>query len=112
MGADHEYSDDPAFLLFRALVTGQKIFYASGDGNVNKKTVLCSDLTSVSDQVGNQVHIVDPNSSANGQTRDITGVTTAGIVTVGTAFDVQITEDTAFILTGIRSTPVEVAIKS
>ena len=109
MGADHEYSDDPAFLLYRALVTGQKIFYASGDGNANKKTVVCSDLTSVSDQDGNQVHIVDPNSSANGQTRDITGVTTAGTVTVGTAFDVQITEDTAFILTGIRSTPVEVA---
>lgn len=109
MTARERHSDNPAFLLFKALVTGQKIFYATGDGNANKKTIVCSDLTSISDQDGNQVHVVDPNSSANGQTRDITGVTTGGTVTVGTAFDVQITAATAFILTGIRSTPVEVA---
>lgn len=109
MTARERHSDNPAFLLFKALVTGQKIFYATGDGNVNKKTIVCSELTSISDQCGNQIHVVDPNSSANGQTRDITGVTTGGTVSVGTAFDVQITENTAFILTGIRSTPVEVA---
>lgn len=109
MSSLERHSDNPAFLLLKALVTGQKIFYATGDGDVNKKTIVCSDLTAVSDQDGNQVHIVDPNSDANGQTRDISGVTTGGTINLGIAFDVQITEDTAFILTGIRSTPIELA---
>ena len=109
MSSRERHSDNPAFLLLQALITGQKIFYATGDGNVNKKTIVCSDLTSVSDQDGNQVHIVDPNNAANGQTRDITGATTGGTINLGIAFDVQITEDTAFILTGIRSTPIELA---
>ena len=109
MGSRERHSDNPAFLLLKALITGQKIFYATGDGNVNKKTIVCTDFTSIADQDGNQIHIVDPNSSAHDQTRDIEGATTAGTITVATAFDVQITEDTAFIISGIRSTPVEVA---
>jgi hypothetical protein len=109
MSSIERHSDNPAFLLLKALITGQKIFYATGDGNVNKKTIVCSDLTAISDQDGNQVHIVDPNSDANGQARDISGVTTGGTINLGIAFDVQITEDTAFILTGIRSTPIELA---
>ena len=109
MTARERYSDNPAFLLLKALITGQKIFYATSDGNVNKKTLVCSDLTSVSDQDGNQVHIVDPNSDANGQTRDISGDTTAGTINVTIAFDTKITEATAFIITGIRSAPVEIA---
>lgn len=109
MSSRERYSDNPAFLLLQALITGQRIFYATGDGNVNKKTIVCSDLTAVSDQDGNQVHIVDPNSAANGQVRDIAGATAGGTINLGIAFDVQITEDTAFIITGIRSTPVELA---
>jgi len=109
MTARERHSDNPAFLLLKALITGQKIFYATSDGNVNKKTLVCSDLTSISDQDGNQVHIVDPNSAAYSQVRDITGDTTAGTINVGTAFDAKITEDTAFIITGIRSAPVEIA---
>ena len=109
MSSRERHSDNPAFLLLQALITGQKFFYATGDGNVNKKTIICSVLGAVSDQDGNQVHIVDPNSAANGQTRDITGATTGGTINISTAFDVQITEGTAFILTGIRSTPIELA---
>jgi hypothetical protein len=109
MVARNTFSDDPAFLLSKAFITGPKIFYATSDGNVNKKTIVCTDLTSIADQDGNQVHIVDPNSGAYNQSRDITGATTAGTINVNIAFDAQITEDTGFIITGIRSTPVEVA---
>ena len=104
-----QHSDNPVFLLLKALITGQKIFYATGDGDVNQKTIVCTDFTSIADQDGNQIHIVDPNSSAHDQTRDIEGDTTSGTITVKTALGCKITENTAFIVTGIRSTPVEVA---
>lgn len=109
MTARDRHSDNPTFLLLKALITGQKIYFATSDGNANKKTVVCTDFSSIADQDGNQIHIVDPNSDAEDQTRDITGDTTSGTITVLTAFDAQIMEDTAFIISGIRSTPVEVA---
>jgi len=109
MGADQEYSDDPAFLLLKALIAKQKTFHATGDGNVGGTTIVCSEMASLPDFDGSQIHIVDPNSNACDQTRDIEGATTAGTITVKTAFDCQITENTTFIISGIRSTPVEVA---
>lgn len=109
MSADQEYSDNPAFLLFKALIAKQKTFHATGDGNVGGTTIICSEMAGLPDFDGNQIHIVDPDSNACDQARDIEGATTAGTITVKTAFDCQITENTAFIISGIRSTPVEVA---
>ena len=109
MSGDQEYSDNPAFLLLKALIAKQKTFHATGDGNVGGTTIVCSEMSGLPDFDGNQIHIVDPDSSACDQTRDIEGATTAGTITVKNAFDCQITQDTAFIISGIRSTPVEVA---
>ena len=109
MSGDQEYSDNPAFLLLKALIAKQKTFHATGDGNVGGTTIVCSEMTGLPDFDGSQIHIVDPDSNACDQTRDIEGATTGGTITVKKAFDCQITQDTAFIITGIRSTPVEVA---
>jgi len=109
MSGDQEYSDNPAFLLLKALIAKQKTFHATGDGNVGGTTIVCSEMASLPDFDGSQIHIVDPDSNACDQTRDIEGATTAGTITVKNAFDCQITQDTAFIISGIRSTPVEVA---
>ena len=109
MSGDQEYSDNPAFLLLKALIAKQKTFYATGNGNVGGTTIVCSEMTGLPDFDGSQIHIVDPDSNACDQTRDIEGATTAGTITVKNAFACQITQDTAFIISGIRSTPVEVA---
>lgn len=86
------------------LVVYQGITDASG--NVGGTTLVCSDISANADWDGNLVIIT--SGDYQGQARDISGATTSGTITVGTAFDGQILDETTFSIAGIRTVPIEV----
>lgn len=80
----------------------------TADGNVGGTTVVCSALTDEADYDGHLVQIL--SGDYKGQSRDITGITTGGTITVGTAFSGRIVAGTRFSIEAIRTVPAEVAI--
>ncbi|GAI61570.1 unnamed protein product, partial [marine sediment metagenome] len=67
----------------------------------------CGDLVNQPDFDGNHVVIID--GAYGGQARDISGVTTAGVVTPASNFGGVILASTTFAILPIRTTPAEVA---
>jgi len=91
-----------AGILKKALFSYRGITDAIGT-NV---TLMCAALATRPNYDGGQVVILDGNCI--GQSRDVDGVTTGGVVTVGTAFDHAIASGVSFIILSIRSSAGDV----
>lgn len=97
--------DNPAWVLVQLLCSYWGI--TDADGAALGATLLCGDLVNQPDFDGNHVVIID--GAYGGQARDISGVTTAGVVTPASNFGGVILAGTTFAILPIRTTPAEVA---